>query len=91
MRSEGQDLPELKLVGTLPSEAAACVADDPGICSLPHQSEATLIDLVRRARALLLPSEIEGFGLPALEAYFLGTPVCYAAESVAEILAGRTP
>jgi glycosyltransferase involved in cell wall biosynthesis len=39
------------------------------------------------ARALILPSEIEGFGLPALEAYYLGTPVCYVkGTSVEEVL-----
>lgn len=40
-------------------------------------------------RALVLPSHIEGFGLPALEAYAAGTPVCYRNTSaLAEILDG---
>jgi alpha-1,3-rhamnosyl/mannosyltransferase len=44
---------------------------------------------LQQARALVLLSSIEGFGLPALEAWFLGTPVCYAATgSLPEILAG---
>jgi glycosyltransferase involved in cell wall biosynthesis len=48
-----------------------------------------LRDELRQARALLLLSSVEGFGLPALEAWFLGTPVCYAAAgSLQEILAG---
>lgn len=48
-----------------------------------------LRDELRHARALLLLSSIEGYGLPALEAWFLGTPVCYAATgSLPEILAG---
>jgi glycosyltransferase involved in cell wall biosynthesis len=43
------------------------------------------------AKALILPSEIEGFGLPALEAYYLGTPVCHVAgTSVEEILSVAT-
>ena len=43
------------------------------------------------ARALILPSEIEGFGLPALEAYYLGTPVCFVNNtSVEEILGVAT-
>jgi glycosyltransferase involved in cell wall biosynthesis len=47
-----------------------------------------LRDQLRQARALLLLSSIEGYGLPALEAWFLGTPVCYAAAgSLQEILA----
>lgn len=42
-----------------------------------------------QARALLLLSSIEGFGLPALEAWFVGTPVCYAAAgSLPEVLDG---
>jgi len=51
------------------------------------------VDALRKemaqARALLLLSSIEGFGLPALEAWFVGTPVCYAAAgSLPEVLGG---
>jgi glycosyltransferase involved in cell wall biosynthesis len=38
-------------------------------------SDAALYALVRRARALLMPSMAEGFGLPVAEAADLGTPV----------------
>src|SRR5919206_3744750 len=34
-----------------------------------------LVNLIRGARAVLFPSLYEGFGLPALEAMLLGTPV----------------
>lgn len=34
-----------------------------------------LVNLIRSARAVLFPSLYEGFGLPALEAMLLGTPV----------------
>ncbi|HCM82871.1 MAG: Glycosyl transferase, group 1 [Candidatus Gottesmanbacteria bacterium GW2011_GWA2_44_17] len=37
--------------------------------------DETLHTLYRNARALVFPSQMEGFGLPALEALFLGTPV----------------
>ena len=44
---------------------------------------------MQQAQALLLLSSIEGFGLPALESWFVGTPVCYSdAGSVGEILRG---
>jgi glycosyltransferase involved in cell wall biosynthesis len=54
----------------------------------PVGSEA-LRNEMAGARALLLLSSIEGFGLPALEAWFVGTPVCYAAAgSLPEVLDG---
>lgn len=37
-----------------------------------------LVNLIRSARAVLFPSLYEGFGLPALEAMLLGTPVITA-------------
>ncbi len=42
---------------------------------LGHISDLDLGDLVRAADALLFPSLLEGFGLPALEALACGTPV----------------
>lgn len=38
-------------------------------------SDAELLSLYDRATALVFPSEMEGFGLPALEAYARGCPV----------------
>lgn len=75
------DLPPLHLVGT----------DRPGpdrVHSLPFLDRETLIQVIRKARALVLPSEIEGFGLPGLEAYFLGTPVVYAAGTAVDEILG---
>ncbi|WP_439493703.1 glycosyltransferase family 4 protein [Bosea sp. (in: a-proteobacteria)] len=42
---------------------------------LPYVPQAALFNLIRGARAVLLPSLYEGFGLPILEAMLLGTPV----------------
>jgi glycosyltransferase involved in cell wall biosynthesis len=47
-----------------------------------------LRELMAGSRALLLLSSIEGFGLPAVEAWSLGTPVCFRrAGSLPEVLA----
>ncbi|MEC3912789.1 glycosyltransferase family 1 protein [Sphingobium sp. CR2-8] len=45
---------------------------------LNYLPRTDLINLVRSARAVLFPSLYEGFGLPALEAMALGTPVLTA-------------
>ena len=55
------------------------------------EQEEALQAAYQHARALILPSEIEGFGLPALEAYYLGTPVCFVkGTSVEEVLGVAT-
>jgi glycosyltransferase involved in cell wall biosynthesis len=45
------------------------------IIQLEYLSFPVLIGLIRGAKAVLFPSLYEGFGLPALEAMTLGTPV----------------
>lgn len=53
--------------------------------------DESLADLYRGASATVMPSTLEGFGLPALESIRCGTPVVYWAgcESVAEIVGDR--
>ena len=55
------------------------------VCS--NMSDQELASLYRSAEALLFPSTLEGFGLPALESLACGTPVIYwqGCESIAEI------
>jgi glycosyltransferase involved in cell wall biosynthesis len=52
-------------------------------------SDAELLNLMASSRALVLLSIMEGFGLPALESYEAGTPVCYrSTTALGEILEG---
>jgi glycosyltransferase involved in cell wall biosynthesis len=87
----GRDLPALHLIGTVPPEVEDLLTSSRTIVKRPFLNDTALQAAYRQARALILPSEIEGFGLPALEAYYLGTPVCYVkGTSVEEVLAVAT-
>jgi glycosyltransferase involved in cell wall biosynthesis len=87
----GGPLPKLHLIGNVPGEVGMLVAECETIVQRPFLSDQELEAAYRGAKAIILPSEIEGFGLPALEAYYLGTPVCFVAgTSVEEILAPAT-
>ncbi len=77
----GDQLPELRLVGPIPDDAKPILAKAKNIVQLPFLAEQEFIRTIRAAKALVFPSEIEGFGLPAIEAYFLGTPVCVGLRS----------
>ncbi len=91
--AEQQDrkMPMLHLVGNMPADVEPLLAKSRSIVKRPFLDEGALQAAYRSARALILPSEIEGFGLPALEAYYLGTPVCYVkGTSVEEVLGVAT-
>ena len=61
----------------------------PGLEWLGKISDEALAREYARTRALVLLSEIEGFGLPALEAVLSGAAVCYRdVSSVGEIMRG---
>jgi glycosyltransferase involved in cell wall biosynthesis len=56
---------------------------------LPTLSEPELVTIVQAARALLQPSLVEGFGIPALEAMAAGCPVIASdTPALVEVLGG---
>ena len=78
----GPETPHLAVVGTpnfkgdrILADFAACEATTPFIHVVSGLSTPGLNVLIAGARALLMPSLAEGFGLPILEARALGCPV----------------
>jgi glycosyltransferase involved in cell wall biosynthesis len=81
------NLPILMVVGYLPEGVSHQVKCSPYITLRSFIPDSDLQCAIGQAKALVLPSEVEGFGLPAIEAYYLGTPVCHVVNtSVEEIL-----
>lgn len=79
---------ELQLLNeiTVANGRTSAGASGKRVIQLPYVSFPLLISLIRGARAALFPSLYEGFGLPALEAMLLGTPViCSNTASLPEI------
>jgi glycosyltransferase involved in cell wall biosynthesis len=57
----------------------------------PYVTDAELRDLYRRARAVLIPSFMEGFGIPLLEAMASGTPVASSNAGSLPEVGGAAP
>jgi len=60
------------------------VDDNPNFIFLGYVKDSELIWLYQKAKAVVLPSIEEGFGLPWLEASLLGTPVIISKTAVTE-------
>ncbi|MEM8558783.1 MAG: glycosyltransferase [Bacteroidota bacterium] len=86
--AEGRDLPRLVLIGALSPELDAYARATPHVEVLARQPEESFIAYYQNALAVVVPSQIEGFGLPVLEGYALGTPVCYTRGTSMEEVVG---
>lgn len=91
-------VPEVELRLLVPTNdhgAVREVCDAHGVLSrvsfLSPMDDRELAELYRNASATLMPSTLEGFGLPALESIMTGTPVIYWAgcAAVAETVEDR--
>lgn len=67
---------------------APLVAATPGARRAPLLERSDLLDLIANARALMMPSLAEGFGLPIAEAMALGVPVLTSRGGATEEVAG---
>jgi glycosyltransferase involved in cell wall biosynthesis len=90
--------PLLMIVGQRGWEADAAIAmlDHPAqfkgrVVELGQCRDEKLAALIAGARALLMPSFTEGFGLPVVEALELGTPVVASNLAVFHEIAGEIP
>ncbi|WP_050605811.1 glycosyltransferase family 1 protein [Ruegeria sp. 6PALISEP08] len=92
LKRDGKDVPTLVLAGALRHKTTAYLQSDE--CSTirehvvfrenPNQTD--LVNLYKNALALILPSRMEGWGLPAGEALWLGTPaLCSTAVALKEV------
>lgn len=88
------ELPGIKLliIGSITDEVREMISPDSNIELLGSLAEEKLKTAIANSRALLLSSEIEGFGLPAIESYAVGTPVAYVrGTAIEEVLGPRAP
>lgn len=68
-----------------------CSAIQDAVIEKPDCSDDELRTWLQHARALLFPSFVEGYGMPLVEAYALGTPVLASDLSVFREIAGSIP
>jgi len=87
---ESRDSNRLKLVvvGKLDEQALSIASTCRRVSVREYLPQEQFAQLIATARATLFPSEIEGFGLPALESAYLGTPTVYVRGTAVEEVLG---
>ena len=85
-----ESLPLLRLIGNTTREQDRWIGRLSHVERLGPLSSEDLRCCIEMARAIIIPSEVEGFGLPALEAYYLGTPAVYVRDTAVEEVLGRS-
>jgi glycosyltransferase involved in cell wall biosynthesis len=87
LQAQSSELPRLQLIGRLDDEGMKILAGLRNTELVAPLNDEALVTAIGQARAVIISSEIEGFGLPALEAYYVGTPACYVrGTSVEEVV-----
>jgi glycosyltransferase involved in cell wall biosynthesis len=68
-----------------------CEAIHPHLLEVNDASDEQVVSLLKGARALLMPSYAEGFGMPVQEALAVGTPVISSPLAAIKEFAGEIP
>lgn len=94
----GDEAPQLLIIGQRgwEAEAATEILDQLGpleghVRELPSCGDREMRELIAGAQALLMPSFVEGFGLPVVEALQLGAPVIASDLPVFREIVGNIP
>ena len=94
----GENTPQLVIIGQRGWEAQSafamldrCQALKPHVLELNHCGDDEKFEYLAGARAMLMPSFVEGYGIPVVEALQYGTPVIVSDLPVYREIAGDIP
>jgi glycosyltransferase involved in cell wall biosynthesis len=97
-KRHGVNTPQLVVIGRRGWECEQvvdllerCEAIHPHLVEINDASDEQVVNLLAGARALLMPSYAEGFGMPVQEALALGTPVISSPLPAIKEFAGDIP
>lgn len=89
--TSNSDSPRLLLVGSLSERLSELASTCRKVDHREIRDSARLFETIQNARALILPSATEGFGLPALESVYAGTPVVFVRNTAVEEILESPP